>query len=280
MNNEYFDGEHFEGFGDKWEAIFKNFEDFFCTKFVKVIENGNPYITHKTNNITYFGLTDNKEAPLSITTLIEVKNNSNNVISFFPMMKGITNEVILKENYTWETQIEGEFAGEVCAENINTINFFDGNYGIDIEKFQKDKKVKISLSGLAFLLDKFEEKEFKIEKGDFYELRLNEFLKENKTKTKEDFEAPIIKLTGETFRMFMPTEYTCEYEAVGQIEDISYTTFYDEEITILKVNFGHKEEDENFYCNLYVSEKVLNGYKPQINDAISTIFWLTGQFEE
>lgn len=276
MNSEYFDGEHFEGFGDKWNAIFENFEEFFCSKFVKVIEDGTPYIEHK----NFWALTDKKDAQMSITTLIEKKKNSNEVISFFPMMKGITTEVTLKDKYEWKTKIEGEFACEIPVENINTINFFDGHYCVDIDKFKKNKKVNVSFSGLAFLLDKFEEKEFEIDKGGFYEFRLKEFLDENPDKTENDFEKPIIKLSGEQFRMFMPTEYTCEYEAVGKIEDVNYQDFYGEKIAILKVNFSHTEDDENFYCNIYASQNVLKGYEPQVNDAISTIFWLTGQFEE
>ena len=280
MNNDYFDGEHFEGFGNKWDALFTDFEDFFCNQFAKIIQNGKPYLSHKKDNMKFFGLTDKKNKPITITTLIEVKKDANEVVSFFPMMKGITNKVILKDKHTWDSQIEGEFAGEIQTENIGTLNFFDGHYGIDIEKFEKDKKVNISFSALAFLLDKFEEKEFQIDKGAFYDFQLSKFLEKNKDKTEADFEAPIIKLSGETFRMFMPTKYACEYEAVGQIEEISYTTFYDEEITILKVNFGRKENNDNFYCNLYASQKVLQEYKPQVDDAISTVFWLTGQFEE
>lgn len=280
MTEKYFFGEHFQGFGNKWDALFENFEKFFCEKFSHVIQNGKIYFEHIKNNKKYWALTNDKKAPITITTLIKQNKKTNDVISFFPMMKGIKNEVVLKNKYDWKSKIEGEFACILNNDNEIILNFFDGNYCLDVEKFQINKKINVSISAIAFLLDKFEEKEIEIEQGAFYESRLKEFLENNTNKTKEDFETPKIALTSDRFRMLVPTEYTCEYEGVGQIEDINSVDFFHEKITILKVNFGHKNDNDTFYCNLYVSEKVLKGYKPKINDAISSLFWLSGQFEE
>ena len=283
MTENYFSGKHFEGFGDKWGALCCNAEEFLAKNMVQIIQDGSINFKEKINGRNYHSLITNKREPISIITLIEEQKKENEIISFYPKFKGITTEIRLKDYYQWKTIAEGDMAGEIDIEELglSNINFFNSDYAINVRNFIKDKKVNISLSGLAFHIEKLEEKEFKVETGGFFDFMKSEFLEKNKDKTEEDFEAPIIKLDSEHFRMFVSSQYTCEYETVGLIEEINYTDFYGTKVAILKVNFSHNNEDEKqFYLNVYASENVLKDYVPQIGDGISTVMWLSGYFEE
>ena len=211
-------------------------------------------------------------------SLIKQNASKNIYVSSFPVLVGKRNVVKLKESYTWETKAEGEIAVETDSGKI--LNFFDPFFIMDKKMFEKDKTQPILLSGLALTISKMERQEFAVEKGNVYEHYLEEFLKENPDKTEKDFEPPVHVIDPEYFRMVMPTDTCSEVEIAAKIEDIEYVNFMGEKITIMKVNFEHGEDDEYLYCNIYASEHVLNGYKPQINDGITGIVWLTGHFYE
>ena len=117
-----------------------------------------------------------------------------------------------------------------------------------------------------------------IDKGEFYNVSRDEFLKENPDKTEQDFEPPVVKLEADHFRMLIPKQYACEYEIATQIENIKYFKILGEEIVQLKVNLEHHENEKSLYCNIYVSKHVLGKYKPQVGDGINAIIWLTGFF--
>lgn len=283
MTENYFSGEHFEGFGDKWGALYNNAEEFFCEKLTNIIQESSPYFYQKIDEKDYLALIMNENEPISLISLLEAKQEANEFISFYPKFKGIPTEITLKDYYQWKTIAEGDMAGKINIESINldNINFFNQHYAKDINNFEINKKINVSLSGLAFHIEKLEEKEFKVETGALFDFMKSEFLEKNKDKTEKDFEAPIIKLDSEHFRMFVSSQYTCEYEAVGIIEEIDYTDFFGTKVAVLKVNFSHNNKDEKqFYLNVYASENVLKDYVPQIGDGISTVMWISGYFEE
>ena len=213
---------------------------------------------------------------LSVLSLIELKGNCNEYTSAYPLLIGINNEVKLKEDYCWQNGGEGEFAVEAGDDRV--INFFDPFYAINKANFKTDKTQTISLAGLAYSLEKLEEKEFVIDKGEFYNVSRDEFLKENPDKTEKDFEPPVVKLEADHFRMLIPKQYACEYEIATQIENIKYFKILGEEIAQLKVNLEHSDNEKSLYCYIYASKHVLGKYKPQVGDGINAIVWLSGFF--
>ena len=235
----YFDGEHFEGHGDKWVALWGNTEKFTVENMKKCVTSGD--IIFKQENILnkkFAGIVYPKNELLSVLSLIELKETCNEYTSAYPLLIGINNEVKLKEDYCWQNGGEGEFAVEAGDDRV--INFID--------------------------------------KGEFYNVSRDEFLKENPDKTEQDFEPPVVKLEADHFRMLIPKQYACEYEIATQIENIKYFKRLGEEIAQLKVNLEHSDNEKSLYCFIYASKHVLGKYKPQVGDGINAIVWLSGFF--
>lgn len=277
LTESYFDGEHFEGHGDKWNAIFGISEKFFALHLRKCIQDGAVIFSPENIGQNYFGISYPEEEDAKVLSIIEAKESGNEFVSSVPFLAGAENEVILKEAYTWsEVLAEGEFAVETKEEKI--ISFFDPLYAVDREKFVKDKTQVISLSGLAYTLEKMQEQEFVLDHGNGYEYFKDEFLRDNPDKSEADFEPPVIKLDAERFRMMIPKTYTSEYEIVAQIEEIKHIDFLDEKLTVMKVNLEHAQEEEYLYCNIYASESVLGEYEPQVGDGIAAVVCLSGTF--
>lgn len=273
----YFDGEHFEGHGDKWVALFGNTEKFAVKNMKKCVTSGDIiFKQEKILNKKFAGIVYPKNELLSVLSLIELKETCNEYTSAYPLLIGINNEIKLKEDYCWQNGGEGEFAVEAGDDRV--INFFDPFYAIDKANFKTDKTQTISLAGLAYSLDKLKEQEFVIDKVEFYNVSRDEFLKENPDKTEQDFEPPVVKLEADHFRMLIPKQYACEYEIATQIENIKYFKILGEEIAQLKVNLEHSDNEKSLYCYIYASKHVLGKYKPQVGDGINAIVWLSGFF--
>lgn len=276
---DYFTAEHDQTLGDKWTAIFGDTKKF-MDKVPTAIKKGNLFFNQTIDKkITYTGLSYSNNSNISILTVVkeEKGKKETSVATICPLMEGINNKIILKETFTWETSdAEGEFAGKTDLNK--TINFYDPIYPVDMKNFKINKVQTVSLAGLAYELRELKEQEHTINKGGFYDFQLKEFLKKNPNKTKEDFEAPKIKVSVDSFRMFISFNFACEYQIVGQIEDIKYIDFLGTKMAVLKVNFEHKQDNEFLYCNIYVSEHVLKDYVPKIGDGIEAVIWLTGFF--
>lgn len=271
----YFFGKHSTGYGNVWNAFFGNCETFILKHMQKCIQEGDVCFKQDVGENKYAGIVYPEKSPISVMTLIKLGEDSNEVASQFPLLLGMNNEVKLKESYPWDIDGEGEMAAETDLGKV--INFHNPYFTIDNNHFKADKIQTISLAGLAMKISELEVQEFPA-KGDCYDHFLEEFLKENPNKTEKDFEAPIHRIDAEHFRMFVPTDYCCEFEIATQIEEIEHIEVLGEEFVKLKVNLEHTREDEYLYCNIYASEHVLGKYKPQVGDGISAIIWLTGFF--
>lgn len=273
-NNENFFGEHFEGFGNQWSALFEKSEDF-MDRLSESAQNASVLFTQEINNNKYAGLVYPDNSLIQIMLIVKITEKSNVIESFYPLMEGSNNKFMATGAYAWKLLAEGEMAAETEDEKL--INFFNPHFAKDIETFSANEYKTISFAGLAYCIDKVEEEVHTINKGGFYEAELKTFLQENPDKTEVNFEAPKITL-GKDLRMLIPRDTTSEFEAVGQIEGISYVDFLGTKVTVLKVNFEHGSNDEFLYCNVYASEKALGYYKPQIGDTINTVLWFTGYF--
>ena len=279
---DYFTAEHDKTLGDKWAAIFNDINDIDeMEKFVgTAYQKGHLFFTQATDKkSTYKGFVYSNNSNIFVLTVIEQLKGQQkaSLVSACPLMKGINNRIKLKDFFTWkEGTAEGEFAGKTDLNK--TINFYDPIYPVDKKNFKINKVQTVSLAGLAYNLRELKEQEHTITKGDFYNFQLKEFLKKNPDKTKEDFEAPKIKVSADFFRMFISANFACEYQIVGQIEDIKHIDFLGTKMAVLKVNLEHSKENEFLYCNIYASEHVLKDYVPNIGDGIEAVIWLTGFF--
>lgn len=278
--NKFFYGEHFEALGIVWDGIYGKAEDFVKklqaellkkSKFVFNITTSkykvgayNYHNNYFFNILSYLGINDSKEC-LSLAC---------------PILKGIKNNVILKDNYAWKNQIEGVFAVQSQSTNEFILNFYDPLFFANVRDFEFNKPQIIELAGVALCAEKLEEKDYVFTEGNFYERCLEEFLKENPNKTKDDFEPVVIQMRAEDFRMCTGTDEVCIHKIVGLIEDIKYTKILGKKTAILKVNLEHKKDNECLYINIYISEHLLKKYTPKIGEGIYASAWFTGYFIE
>lgn len=279
----YFYGEHAEYYGDKWAAFSKDGTEFFKKVLAAMYDENTDIIYFKEiNNIQYLGLLCEKDSPVSFLIIFETDKDkdTNTLLSAYPVLKGCSNNIILKEKYAWPIEAEGEMAC-ITAENNNIIlNFHNPFFAVDMDKFSINSETSISLAGLAYSITLLQESQFEISEGDFYKFALKKFLEENPDKTEKDFETPVVSIKPETFRMTKPLKYTSEYMISGVIKDISEITVLDEPVKILKVDLGHEENNEPLLINIYASNHICAGCSLQKGDNITAHIWLTGYFEK
>ncbi len=275
-NADYFAKEHAEDFEYVYSAMFSDIEH--LEKLPGNLVNADILLHSDVQGRTFTILKDRGDTDISMVyTLERISEGENDFLSVFPVFKGIDHAVKLKDYYTWESGGEGEFAVETAFGDI--ICFYDPFYCADINNFRRNETKTVSLSALAFDIEKMEEREFTAESGNFYEYALERFLKEHPGKRKEDFAPPVIRLDASYFRMFFPRETSCMYEVAGQVEDIAFTEFSGVKFMVLKVNFKSKMNGEFFYINLYAAPHVAGSCKPEVGDAVSAVIRVFGTFK-
>lgn len=282
-NESYFHVEHAEYYGNKWKAFSKNGIDFF-EKVIPLMYDENTVVNYfkEINNTQYLGLLCEKYSPVSFLFIFEINENkkTHDLLSVYPVLKGCSNNIILKEKYAWPVEAEGEIASIIENNEYIILNFHNPFFAVDVDKFKIDSKITISLAGLAYSITKLHKQQFKVSEGKFYEFALKNFLEKNPNKTERDFNIPTISINPETFRMIKPTKYTAEYIVSGIIKKISEIIVLDEPVKILQVDIGHEENNEPLLINVYASHHVCEKCTLQTGDNITALIWLTGYFEK
>ena len=112
-----------------------------------------------------------------------------------------------------------------------------------------------------------------LREGPLYEKQLEKFLSENPSKTKEDFPFAFISFTNRV--IFIPSIHVPVFKFRCPVLSVFKTSFLDHVIYKLYVPLVG-EGDDAVYCNLYVSEHLLNGYIPHEGDDIEGVLWMNG----
>lgn len=271
-----FIGKHSEVMGDVWNSLFGSSEEFLMKHLRRGIQEGTPFLKREISGGPAFILKHPSKSVLPLLHMVGPQDGEPNIyLSSTPLLTGSQTAVQLDEKYVWESHVEGEFAGHIISSG-NPINFYDPLFLKDEPHFRPGGEYSISLAGLAYSAELFEEQEFKISKGDFYQQQLADFLAANPGKTKKDFPACTIRLTRENFRSFLPTQLVSVYDGVGKVEEVQYSTLFDIPLMILTVNFGH--EEDSFRLKVYVSSRICQQHIPAKGDTLHFVLWLTGYF--
>ena len=266
--------EHSEVHGDHFNAI--GFEDNELLENIpKFFENG---ILSKNNNyeniiekykISYYLYPEIND--VQICSLVLSKNENNTLESFYPVLKGIKNSIIIEKKYTWENDFEGEI--ELLRSNSFNLSFFAPFYKNNFSNLSEGANIDVYLAGLAFFVEDAI-MSYNVDKGDIYEMALNDFLKDNPKKTKKDF--PFVELHMDDAIILFPTNSYSVYEYRGKILDLDYFTFLDKKIAKMKICLEKKEDEYKMFINLYVSIKNLRNCELKVGKDIQCLFWLTG----
>lgn len=276
----YFYGKHFDGVGGMLAGLYGNADEFLDKYLRRSCAEGIPFFSKKLNRKTIHTLIYPAIQDITILNYVkEIRKKQNEHVTICPILRGVENKVILKEAYTWGNGVEGEVAVRTLSENELILNFYDPFFPIDKDYFVKNEECIINLSAIVRIAEELEESEDVFTEGPLYESYLQKFLEENPDKTKADFEPVVIHTCAEHMRMCINTNTTSVYEIIGLIEDIKYTEFLGKKVAILKVNLEHREDEEYFYVNVYVSEHLLENYTPKIGQGFHGIVHLTGFFK-
>lgn len=271
-----FIGEHFESLADCCGALFGSAEGFFEHLPASIEQGKKVYETDTANPSRIIKYPDSETISFAHFTG-PYQNFESAYISSAPLLGGIEHNLKLTAKYSWKNGLEGEFCGILANNREHTLSFYNPFFMRDINLFKSGGKYRVCLSALAFDIEPFKEKQITVNKGNFYKANFNGIAALNPKQAKSDFPCVTFKISGENFRSFMPSNYTCIFNAAGQIEDISYTHLFNTPIAVLRVNFGRKGQDD-FPLNLYASPYVCGDYMPKEGDTIQTNLWLSGYF--
>ena len=269
-----FSGEHFQYMGNMWNSLLGDGGNLFIY-LREGVEKGTMIFNTLCNGTEEAQLIAHPEEKTEIPVLYTLgpTDEGYTFISAATLLNGIKTNMILTDMFTWDNKLEGSFAG-ITKGNPRILNFYNPLFMRDKDLFAPSKDYEVSLSAIALHMELLKEETLRFSEGAGYEHDLAEFLKKNPGKTKKDF--PYTELhIGKQLRMFYTRGVVGEYETVGEIEAIESTSIFDTPIQILRVNFGHKGEDD-FILNLYTSYFARGEYMPKVGDIIHTNLWLMG----
>jgi hypothetical protein len=266
--------EHFEGHGDHWNAI--GFEDDEILKIIQEsVEKGilakNYIFESPKDNSKILPILYPESTTVQICSLILSKDNKNTIESFYPVLEGIKNQIIINTKFTWENNLEGEV--EIFRDDNINLSFFAPFYQNNFANLTNGSKMEVYLSGLALFVEKAV-MEYNIDKGGIYEIALRDFLKDNPQKTKKDF--PYVTLHMDGAIILLPTDEYSVYEYRGRIFDLEYVAFLGHKLAKAKVSLEKRDDEYNIFINLYIAEKNIKDCELKIGNDIQGKIWLMG----
>jgi len=270
------------GHGDHWKAILKDTGS--IADIVRnIIEKGIPvaitdelklyYDSHQQEK-AFFGI-EYGDTPICGLAVIERDPDSKDLVltTAYPFLKnGVLHDMEI-------TAINAD--PEYCEATVACINrdgaelsFFDPLYVKNQFILETGQKYEFSIAAMAYNLEKLENTELIITEGPAIEMEREKVLKENP-------DADITKITSVKFdlgklRSLLPHDDEpgdAEFQTV--VEEVAYSHFEGIEICRMPVTFN-LGNDRNIAVNLYATEQVLKGYRPQIGDPIRGNLWLQG----
>ncbi|MDR0552162.1 MAG: GNAT family N-acetyltransferase [Spirochaetaceae bacterium] len=268
--------EHFEAHGDHLGA-FGASDDELLEILQECIKSG----TFDKSNCYTFKETDKsivpriypKTAGVQVCALefTERGEKTLTVESFFPLLEGLKNDVVLADRHPWKNKIEGEI--EINIPGRENYSFFAPFYYNNFSNYAAGDKIEVYLAGLAYSAEQ-PVTELEINEGHFYTTQLKKFLRENTGKTKKDF--PPLMIQMDNLIMFTPSKYYSEFEYFGKIIELEYINFMNKKFAKIKICILRIDDEDKMFINLYISPNLLQNYTPKIGGNIHGILWLTG----
>jgi len=267
MEHSEVHGDHFNALGFEDEELLENIPNFFENGILaKKYTYENNVEKYKISHYLYPELND-----VQICSLVLSKDDKNTLESFYPVLKGIKNNITIESKYTWENDLEGEI--ELLRKDSFNLSFFAPFYKNNFLNITKGSNIDVYLAGLAFFMEDAK-MSYNVDKGDIYKMALNDFLKDNPKKTQEDF--PFVTLHMDGAIMLFPTDSYSVYEYRGKILELDYLSFTNKKLAKIKVCIEKKEDEYKMFINLYVATKNLRNCELKIGKDIQCLFWLIG----
>jgi hypothetical protein len=268
--------EHFEGHGDKWNALgFEGADEEFAALLQNSVQHGSLLKRFSLEDASkkgagIFALVYPEEGPVRSCALIAPREGKLSLETMFPLLEGIENNVTVRSKYTWENGIEGEV--EIDINGFDSF-VFTPFYKQDYESVEDSTTVKMSLAGLAYTVQNAM-MSFEIGEGPMYEQQLSDFLQKNPGKTRKDF--PNLEIHMDGLVATFPTETHSEYQYRGTILALEYTEFFGRKIAKTKVCIKRDEDGEQLHIYLYIPLNRCGNCELAVGKDIQGIIWLQG----
>ena len=276
-DDDFMGAEHFEGMGNAWSALLG--ENGSITDILPtVIAQGKPIpVCRASDNASQTDvllmLYPKENSVRTGALLVTSAENKNwELCSAYPLLEGMPTALTINKTHTWGNGVEGVVAAHLHEEGP-PISFFAPFYLRDFADLPPRADKVVNLAALAFSLRQAEPQEFSVREGPFYENRLQAFLEENPERTKTDFTPPVVSFCGA--KILLPSGYSTEWQFRCPVLAVEEVLFMDIKVYKLTVDFIGMDDDV-MSGYLYASERILNGYVPEVGHDVEGGLWMTG----
>jgi hypothetical protein len=178
--------------------------------------------------------------------------------SFYPVLEGIKNKVLIVSKYTWKNELEGEVTCSYGNEKIE-FDFYAPFYAHDFMKTEINTEIDVGLAGLAISI-KQPQQEMKFKNGALYEIQLKEFLKNNHGKSASDMPDVVVRTAGATG--LLPTNVNTVHYYCGVIAKIETINFDNQICAKILIRVTGSDDTNGIFINLYCIKS------DEINDSL------------
>ena len=273
-DGEAFFGEPFFGFGDMLDILIPGEDAEIMAKVIQWGGEAQSVGLYQSGGFkgTYLDYPE-KNARLGMQFALAKKpdQKSFEVRNFYPFMQGHRQSLKIVATFDWPEKVCGYIAAK--WRDKAPINCFAPSYRLWNEKIIFDQQVELALSGLALDIGPAPHPHFTVEKGQFYEINLAQFLYENPDKTISDFEAPVVHTEDSV--LFLPRGETCIYELQAPVKKVESVKFAEKDFTRLLMPIARDLDDDEELCAwIYASDKELGEFRPKPGDPVACVIWL------
>lgn len=270
--------------GNHWDCVLSDPEKDFSATITTALENGELVGQNETDysldedkskkthgKVFELGYLNRHDDSLSVRILIAALEDSNQVISMYPVVKdGALFSLKITEIKEWNNGLEGWITAEFPDEK--EITFFDADYGLNKDKYEIGKNYNFIIGALSYVATEPETKGFKLEGQEAIDF---------KAKTGE---APDYDENGNVKPVEFSTENLCSFmQGFNAPDEAEYITVVDE-VKSAKA-LGNSFWKFNIIYRGFETEDILiptfvlkNDKNKKLNKAsqIQGIVWLTG----
>lgn len=290
---EYVEGD---GHGDHWECVtdseqLKDPEKFFgvMIREGKVDSKGIEVPGYERGNGLFsqgigfrYSAKDEAESPIESYFLIgePEKGDAHQFASAFPVFKqGCGSSIIrpLRSMNVWSNAIEATVEFDLRKNGNTTLAFFMPDYCGEFLRLKPDTAYRVELGAFAYSVRRFEEREFKIDKGP---MLAEEKLRLRKEGKDDNIDSVSVHMTSDFCNISRSfNSWTDDVSIMAPIERIERFTFFGNKCLTLWLKFD--ERGANIILPVFLKEGNLDdGYCPQVGDVIECSCWLQGLVHE
>ena len=290
---EYVEGD---GHGDHWDSMvardrIEDAEKFFSTmirngkmeyKGIEIPDQENGKGGFKRGIGFRYSAENESVSPVFSCFIVGEKHNAEayEFVSAFPAFrKGCGSSVIctLRNLSVWENAVEATAEIKLLNGVKNSLAFYLPDYCREFPRLKPDTAYRVELGAFAYVVRRFEKREFKIDKGPLLAMEKLRLHKEGK----DDNIDSVSVFTSSDFCNISRNFNGCadDISVTAPVERIDNFSFYGSKCLALWLKFD--ERGANMTLPVFLREDDLDdGYSPKVGDVVECSCWLQGWVHE